>query len=177
LTIFTVIIVAVFALFGVAAFPKIEIDRDGAELKFGFVRRFFVLEEIRMDSRGHVLKLGEGLATAGWFIPFKEKECTILLNKHVRSHRSRPLFLAYLLPVSVVGFYFELIAYLGGTLSPLYWAFSWGTTTAISMSIFSYGIPGDIRIGNLRRGASAMVFGLSIGIVVFVLMFLSLQIR
>jgi len=177
LMIFTVIIGAPFALFGMAAFPKIEIDRDGSEVKSGFIRRSLALEEIRMDTRGHVLKLGEGLATAGWFIPFKEKECVALLNKHVRSYRSKPFFLAYLLPLSALGSYYEIIAHLGGTLSPLYWAFSWGTTAAISMSIFFYGIPADIQLGSLGRGASAMIFGLSVGITISFLMFLSLQIR
>ncbi|HVP26877.1 MAG TPA: winged helix-turn-helix domain-containing protein [Candidatus Bathyarchaeia archaeon] len=172
LMIFTMIVVAGFALFGMTTFPKIKIDRDGVEVKSGFVRRFFSLEEIRMDSKGYVLKLGEGLTAASWFIPFKEKECMVLLNKHVRTYRSKPLFLMYLLPVLVIGFYFELVRGLGGGLSPLFWAFSWGATAAISMSIFVYGAPADIRMGNLRRGASSMVFGLSTGITIFLLMFL-----
>ena len=177
LMIFTMIIVAGFALFGMATFPEIKIDRDGVEVKLGFLHRFFSLQEIRIDSKGYVLKLGEGLAAAGWFILFKRKECMILLNKHVRTYQPKPLFLTYLLPVLVIGFYFELVKYLGGAPPPLFWAFSWGTTTAISTSVFVYSAPADMQIGNLHRGTSSMTFGLSTGIIIFLLMFFGLQIR
>jgi hypothetical protein len=177
LMIFTVIIGGGFGLFGMAAFPKIRIDRDGAEVKSGFVRRFFALEEIRIDPKGHVLKLGEGLTVGGWFILFRERECVGLLKGYIRTYRSKPFFLTYLLPTLIVGFYFELMKYLGGTLSPVFWAFSWGTTATVSMSIFVYGVPGDMRIGNMHRGVSAIVFGLSAGILIFVLVFLGLQNR
>jgi hypothetical protein len=177
LMIFTLIIGGAFALFGMAAFPRIMIDRDGVTVKLGFVRRFFAIEDVRIDLKGQILKLGEGLATAGWFIPFKRKECIYLLDKHVKTYRSKPLFLVYLLPLLIIGFYFRLARYFGGTLAPLFWAFSWGTTTAISMAIFIYGAPADIRISNLGRGASAIVFGLSIGIIIFFLMFFGLQIH
>lgn len=177
LMILTVLIVPVFALFGVVAFPKIKIDRDGVVVKLGFTRLFFALEDVRIDFKGHILKLGEGLTTAGWFIPFREKECMDLLDKHVGTYRSKPLFLIYLLPVTILGFYFRLARHLDGTLAPLFWAFSWGVTAAISMAIFVYGAPADMRIDRLDRGASAMVFGLSIGIIIFFLMFFSLQIH
>lgn len=177
LMIFTVITVAGFALFAIAAFPTIKIDRDGVAVKLGFTRLYFALEDMRIDPKGHILKLGEGLATAGWFIPFKRKECIDLLDKHVGTYRSKPLFLIYLLPVTIIGFYFRLLRHLGGGLAPLFWAFSWGVTAAISMAIFVYGTPLDVRISRLDRGASAMVFGLSIGVIIFLLMFFSLQIH
>lgn len=177
LMIFTLIIGGAFALFGMVTFPRIMIDRDSITVKLGFVRRFFALEDVRIDFKGHILKLGEGLTTAGWFIPFREKECMDLLDKHVGTYRSKPLFLIYLLPVTILGFYFRLARHLGGTLAPLFWAFSWGVTAAISMAIFVYGAPADMRIDRLDRGASAMVFGLSIGIIIFFLMFFSLQIH
>lgn len=177
LMIFTLIIGGAFALFGMATFPRIMIDRDSITVKLGFVRRFFAITDVRIDSKGHILKLGDGLTTAGWFIPFKRKECMNLLDKHVETYQSKPLFLIYLLPVTILGFYFRLARHIGGTLAPLFWAFSWGVTATISMAIFFYGAPADIRIGKLDRGASAMVFGLPIGIIIFFLMFFSLQIH
>lgn len=175
LMIFTLIIGGTFALFGMVTFPRIIIDRDSITVKQGFVRRFFVVEDVRVDSKGYILKLGEGFTTAGWFIPFKRKECMDLLDKHVETYQSKPLFLIYLLPITIIGLYFRLARYFGGALAPLFWAFSWGVTATISMAIFFFGSPADMRIGRLDRGASAMVFGLSIGIIIFFFMFFTLQ--
>ena len=177
LMIFTLIAVSVFALFGMAALPKIDIDHDGIVVKYGIWRFFFALEDVTVDSKGHILKLGQGWTTFGWLIPFKEKECMNLLDKHVRTFRSKPFFLIYLLPLLILGFYSELARYLGVTLTPSLWAFQWGVTAAISMTIFACGAPTDMQIGKLGRGASAIVFGVSIGIVIFFLMFFSLQIH
>jgi len=176
LMLFTLIIGGAFTLFGMVTFPKIMIDYDSITLKLGFVRRFFAIDDVRIDSKGHILKLGEGLTTAGWFIPFKRKECMDLLDKHVGTYQPKPLFIIYLLPVTILGLYFRLAQHLFGAAAPLFWAFSWGVTAAISMAIFFYGAPADMRIGRLYRGASATVFGLSIGIIIFFLMFFSLQI-
>lgn len=173
LMIFTLIIVAGFALFGMAAFPNVKIDRDGGVVKYSFVRLFFALEDVEIDPKGHILKLGEGLMTY-WFIPFKQKECMGLLDKHVGTYRSKPLFITYLLPLPILGFFFMFLRYLGGTLAPLFWAILWGVMAAISLTIFAYGAPVDMRIGNLGRGASSIISGLSIGIIIFFLMFLSL---
>jgi hypothetical protein len=71
----------------------------------------------------------------------------------------------------VLGFYSTLIRYLGGTLVPLLGAILWGSVVAISLTIFAYCIPAEMRIDNMDRGASSMVFGLSIGIIIFFLMF------
>jgi hypothetical protein len=174
--IFSLPIVGFFALFSMAAFPKIEIDRDGVVLKYGFVRLLFALEDVEIDSKGHVLKLGDGMMTYR-LIPFKERECMDLLDRHVGTYQSKPLFLLYLLPFLILGLFFSFLRYLGGTFAPLFSAILWGAITGISMAIFTYGAPVDMRINNLRRGSSAIVFGLSIGIVIFLLMFFSLQIH
>jgi len=176
LMIFSLPIVGFFALFSMAAFPKIEIDRDGVVLKHGFVRLLFALEDVEINSKGHVLKLGDGMMTYR-LIPFKERECMDLLDRHVGTYQSKPLFLLYLLPFLILGLFFSFLRYLGGTFAPLFSAILWGAMTGISMAIFAYGAPVDMRINNLRRGSSAIVFGLSIGIVIFFLMFFSLQIH
>ena len=170
LAMFTLIIAAGFTLFGLAAFPRIEIDKDSVVVKYAFVRQLFAQEEVRIDSKGHILRLGSW-TTGGWYIPFKEEECNNLLNRQVGKYRSKPLFILFLLPMLTLGFYSALIRSLGGTLDPLLWAILWGAVVAISLTIFAYGVPGEIRISSLDRGASSMVFGLSIGIIVFFLMF------
>jgi hypothetical protein len=176
LMIFSLPIVGFFALFSMAAFPKIEIDRDGVVLKHGFVRLLFALEDVEINSKGHVLKLGDGMMTYR-LIPFKERECMDLLDRHVGTYQSKPLFLLYLLPFLILGLFFSFLRYLGGTFAPLFSAILWGVMTGISMAIFAYGASVDMRINNLRRGSSAIVFGLSIGIVIFFLMFFSLRIH
>jgi hypothetical protein len=176
LMILTLPIAGFFALFSLAAFPKIEIDRDGVVLKYGFVRLLFALGDVEIDPKGHVLKLGDGMWTYR-LIPFRERECMDLLDRHVGTYQSKPLFLLYLLPFLILGLFFSFLRYLGGTFAPLFSAILWGAMTGISMAIFAYGAPVDMRINNLRRGSSAIVFGLSIGIVIFFLMFFSLQIH
>jgi hypothetical protein len=176
LMIFSLPTVGFFALFSMAAFPKIEMDRDGVVLKYGFVRLLFALEDVEIDPKGHVLKLGGGMWTYR-LIPFKERECMDLLDRYIGTYQSKPLFLLYLLPLLILGLFFSFLRYLGGTFAPLFSAILWGVMTGISMAIFAYGAPVGMRINNLRRGASAIVFGLSIGIVIFFLMFFSLQIH
>jgi len=176
LMIFSLPTVGFFALFSMAAFPKIEMDRNGVVLKYGFVRLLFALEDVEIDPKGHVLKLGGGMWTYR-LIPFKERECMDLLDRYIGTYQSKPLFLLYLLPLLILGLFFSFLRYLGRTFAPLFSAILWGVMTGISMAIFAYGAPVGMQINNLRRGASAIVFGLSIGIVIFFLMFFSLQIH
>jgi hypothetical protein len=103
-----------------------------------------------------------------------------LLDEHMGTYRSKPLFLMYLLPVLIPSFYlaaFPNTRYIGGTLARLFWAVLWGAVAAISIAIFAFGSPADMRIGNIGRGASAVMFGLSTGIIIFFLMLFSLQIH
>jgi hypothetical protein len=176
LMIMTLPVGAGFVLFGMAAFPRIEIDLDSAVVRYAFVRLFFGLDEARIDPKGHVLRLGKFPMT-NWFVPFKEKECMDFLDKQTEGYRARPLFLVYLMSIPILDLFFSLGRNIYGALAPMYWAIIWGVVTALSMAFFAYAAPVNMRMGNLRRGASAMVFGISIGIVIFLLMFFSLQIH
>jgi len=98
-------------------------------------------------------------------------------DKQIEGYRARPLFLVYLMSIPILDLFFNLGRNIYGTLAPMYWAIIWGVVTALSMAFFAYAALVNMRMGNLRRGASAMVFGISIGIVIFLLMFFSLQIH
>lgn len=176
LMIVTLPVGAGFVLFGMAAFPKIEIDLESAVVRYAFVHLFFGLDELGIDPKGHILRLGKFPMT-NWFVPFKERECLDFLDKQIEGYRAKPLFLIYLLSFPILDVFFNLGRNIYGTLAPMYWAITWGVVTALSMAFFAYAAPINIRIGNLRRGASAMVFGISTGIVIFFLMFFSLQIH
>jgi len=164
-----------FVLFGMATFPRIEIDLDSVVVRYAFVRLFFGLDEVGIDPKAHILRLGKFPMT-NWFVPFKERECMDFLDKQIGGYKAIPLFLIYLLPFPILDLFFNLGRNMYGTLAPMYWAITWGTVTALSMTFLTYAAPVTLRIGNLRRGTSAIAFGTSIGIVIFLLMFLSLQI-
>jgi hypothetical protein len=176
LMILTLPVGAGFVLFGMAAFPKIEIDLESAVVRYAFVHLSFGLDELGIDPRGHILRLGKFPMT-NWFVPFKERECLDFLDKQIEGYRAKPLFLIYLLSFPILDVFFNLGRNIYGTLAPMYWAIAWGVVTAFSMAFFAYAAPINIRIGNLRRGASTMVLGISTGIVIFFLMFFSLQIH
>lgn len=74
LMIMTLPIGAGFVLFGMAAFPRIEIDHDSAVTRYAFVRLFFSMDEVGIDPKRHILRLGKFPMT-NWFVPFKEREC------------------------------------------------------------------------------------------------------
>jgi hypothetical protein len=175
LMIMTLPIGAGFVLFGMAAFPRIEIDHDSAVTRYAFVCLFFSMDEVGIDPKRHILRLGKFPMT-NWFVPFKERECIGFLDKQVGGYTAKPLFLIYLLPFPILDLFFSLGKNIYGTLAPMYWAIVWGVVTALSMTFFAYAAPVNMRLGNLRRGASTLVFGLSIGIVIYFLMFFSLQI-
>jgi len=166
---FTLIVSSFFVLFSAAAFPKIRIEKDNIVVKYAFIRLLFTLDEAQIDPQGRLLKLG-GWTGGGWYVPFKQRECIEVLSKTSRTYRPRPLFLLYLLPVFVLGFYQTLARHLSLELNPMLWAILWGTIVAISLTIFTYTAPVEMRINNLDKGDSSMFFGLSIGIILFLIM-------
>lgn len=70
----TLVVAPLFILFSLAAFPKIEIDRDGVVLKYGFMRMLFAPNEVQIKAEGWILRLG-GWMMRGWYVPFKREEC------------------------------------------------------------------------------------------------------
>jgi hypothetical protein len=119
-----------------------------------------------MDVRGHILRLGGDLMAFGHFIPFKEKECMSLLSKQVQAYRSKPLYIAYMIPPLFLIVLFALAPRLAGLFPPELWAILWGVTTALSMAMFAYSFPVEMRLGNLRRGVSVVIYSVFFGVII-----------
>jgi hypothetical protein len=170
---FSMILIPAFVLFSLNQFPKIEIDRDSIVVKWATGRRFFIFEEAKMDVRGHILRLGGNLAF-GHFIPFKEKECVSLLSKKVEAYRSKPLYIAYMIPPLFLIVLFASARRLEGVFPPELWAILFGATTAISLAMFAYSFPADIRLGNLRRGVSVVIRSVFVGVIITISTLLSM---
>ena len=174
---FSLFIIPSFALISINQFPKIKIDHDSIVVEWATGRKFFVMEEAKIDVRGHILRLGGDLVAFGHFIPFKEKECFNLLSKQVEAYHSKPLYLAYAGPMSFLIVLFTLTRRLERLFPPELWAIFWGVTTAISTAMIFYSVSGEIRLGNMNRGLSAVVYGVFVGITIAISIFLSMQIR
>jgi hypothetical protein len=163
---FSMILVPAFVLFSLNQFPKIEIDRDIIVVKWATGRRFFTFEEAKMDARGHILRLSGDVMAFGHFIPFKEKECMSLLSKQVEAYRSKPLYIAYMIPPLFLSVLFVLARRLEELFPPELWAILFGTTTAISLAMIAYSFPADLRLGNWGRGISVVVYGVLVGVII-----------
>lgn len=174
LTTFSVVMVPAFVLFTINQFPKIEIDRDSIVVKWATGRRFFIFEEAKMDVRGHILRLCGDLMAFGHFIPFKEKECISLLSKQVKTYRSKPLYIAYMIPPLFLIVLFALAPRLAGLFPPELWAILWGVTTALSMAMFAYSFPVEMRLGNLQRGVSVVIYSVFFGVIIAISTLLSM---
>lgn len=165
---FSLIMIPAFALFSINQFPKIEIDRDSIIVKWATGRRFFIFEEAKMDVRGRILRLGGDLMAFGHFIPFKEKECMNMLSTKVKAYRSKPLYIAYMIPPLFLTVLFALARRLEGLFPPELWTILWGVTTAVSIAMFAYSFPAEIRLGNMQRGVSAMIYSAFGGVIIAV---------
>jgi hypothetical protein len=166
-----------FVLFSINQFPKIKIDHDSIVVEWATGRKFFVMEEAKIDARGHILRVGGKRMPFGWFIPFKEKESFNLLSKQVEAYRSKPLYLAYALPPSFLTVLFALARRLEGLFPPELWAVLWGATTATSLAMIAYSFPVEIRLGNMNRGVSAILCGIFAGAAIAISIFFSMQIH
>lgn len=154
----SIILVPAFVLLGINQFPKIGVDRDGISVRWATGRSFFIMEEAKMDTRSHIIRLGGRLLPFGWFIPFKQEECFNLLSKRAETYRSKPLYVAFALPPTLLTILFVFAGRLEGFFPPELWAVFWGITMAISLAMMAYGFPAEIRLGNLDRGISVMIY-------------------
>ena len=170
---FSLVMVPAFALFSINQFPKIKIDHDSIVVQWATGRRFFIFEEAKMDVRGHILRLGGDLMAFGHFIPFKEKECMSLLSNNVKAYRSKPFYIAYMIPPLFLAVLFALARRLEGLFPPELWAILWGVATAISLAMFAYSFPAEMRLGNMRRGVSTILCSVFAGVIIAISIFLS----
>ena len=169
----SLIMIPAFTLLSISQFPKIKIDHDSIVVQWATGRRFFIFEEAKMDVRGHILRLGGDLMAFGHFIPFKEKECMNLLSKQVKAYRSKPLYIAYMVPPLFLAVLFALARRLEGLFPPELRAVLWGATTAISLAMFAYSFPAEMRLGNMSRGASIIIYSGFVGVIIAISTLLS----
>ena len=162
----SVIVISGFLLFTFATFPIIEIESDGVSLKWGFNQRYFDLDEVSLDSEGHVIRLGNGWNTFGWYIPFKGEELLNLLGREVKEFCSKPFFLLFLIPQIVTFFVLIGTRAVYGLLTPELLALFFGITTGISITLFTFTSGGLFQIGKMQRGNSSIFLGFITGVII-----------
>ncbi len=172
LIILSLIIIPPFMLISINQFPKIGVDRDSIIVKWVTGSKLFIMEEAKIDARGHLLRLG-GVLPFGWFIPFKDEECFSLLNKKTQTYHSKPLYLTFALPPTCLALLSTFVGRVGGFFPPELWAIWWGATATVSLAMIAYSFPAEIHLGNLNRGKSAVIYGSLAGFVVATSLFLN----
>ena len=161
-------------LFTMAAFPKVVVDKDGVLLKMGFMSLFFTFDEVRVQAGGSVLRLGNWMV-GGWYIPFRRKECMKAVEQLMGVYlakppkRVSPTFLLYLLPIPILSLIELFLRHLDIMLNPMPRSLLWGFTVAFSTTMFAYKSPAKMRMGKLSKVNSSILFGLAIGITVFII--------
>ena len=161
-------------LFTMAAFPKVVIDKEGVLLKMGFMSLFFTFDEVRVQAGGSVLRLGNWMV-GGWYIPFRRRECMKVVEQLMGVYPAKPpklfspTFLLYLLPIPILSLVELFLKHLDIVLNPMPRALLWGFTVAFSMTMFAYKSPAKMKMGKLNKVNSSILFGLAIGITVFII--------
>lgn len=174
----TLIVAPLFILFSLAAFPKIEIEKDTIILKYGFMRMLFFPDEVQIKAEGWVLRLG-GWMMGGWYVPFRREECIEALEKIVGLYPPKaprkfsPWFYLYLLPVPILYLFQRFLKHLSFILNPTIWALLWGVVVTFSLTMAIYNSPVKIKIRRLDKANSSLLFGLFSGITIFLFMMLT----
>jgi hypothetical protein len=168
----SIILIPAFVLITINQFPIIEIDNDSIAVKWATGSSLFIMEEVKIDVNSHILRLGERLIPFGWFIPFEEDECFNLLSKHVERYKSKALYLTFVLPPTLLTFMFVFTNRLESVFSPDLWAIFWGVTIAISLAMFTYSFPAEINLRKMNRGLSSIIFGVVVGVIIAVSLFI-----
>lgn len=84
-----------------------------------------------------------------------------------------PRFYLYLLPVPILGLFERFMKHLGFMLNPTVWALLWGVVATFSLAMTIYKSPVKIKIGKLNKANSSLLFGLFLGIIIFLFMMLT----
>jgi hypothetical protein len=172
------IVVPLFILSSLAAFPKIEIENDAVILKYGFMRMLFFPDEVQIKAEGWVLRLG-GWMIGGWYVPIRREECIAALEKIVGLYPRKaprkfsPWFYLYFLPVPILYMLQVFLKHLSFTLDPTIWALLWGVVVTFSLTMTIYNSPLKIKIWRLNKANSSLLFGLLLGITSFLFMMLT----
>jgi len=174
----TLIVVPLFILSSLAAFPKIKIENDAIILKYGFIRMLFFPDEVQIKAEGWVLRLGDWMV-GGWYVPFRREECIAALEKIVglyprkASRKFSQWFYLYFLPVPILYILQRFLKHLSFMLNPTIWALLWGVVVTFSLTMTIYNSPLKIKIWRLNKANSSLLFGLFLGITSFLFMMLT----
>ena len=169
----TLIVAPLFILFSVATFPKIKIDRDGVLLRYGFTSMFFPFDEVRIEVRRSVLRLGAGTGLVNWYAPLRRKGCMEVAEKMIGVYPAKvprgvsSTFYLYLLPVPILFLVEQFLKRWGTVLNPIVWSLLWGIVTASSLMMFTHKAPVKMEIWKLDKAGSSILFGALIGIAIF----------
>lgn len=170
-------VVPLFILSSLAAFPKIKIENDVIILKYGFMRMLFFPDEVQIKADGWVLRLG-GWMIGGWYVPFRREECITALEKIVGLYPQKtprkfsPRFYLYFLPIPIL-YMFQVLLEQSFMLDPTIWALLWGVVVTFSLAMTIYNSPLKIKIWKLNKANSSLLFGLFLGITAFLFMMLT----
>jgi hypothetical protein len=174
----TLMVVPLFIFCSLAAFPKIEIENDIVILKYGFMRMLFFPDEVQIKAEGWVLRLGDWMM-GGWYVPFRREECIEALEKIAGLYPSKvprkfsPWFYLYFLPVPILYVFQRFLKHLSFMLNPTIWALLWGVVVTFSLTMMIYNSPLQIKIWRLNKFNSSLLFGLFLGITIFLFMMLT----
>jgi len=169
---------SLFIYGSLATFPTIEIDRDSIVVKYAFTRFFFSFDDVQIKHGGRVLRLG-GWTVGGWYIPFRREECVNALEKAAGLYPPKaprkvsPTFLLYLLALPILTLTQQFLKSMNILLNPMAWSLIWGITAVFSLTMFMYNAPVEMKIGKLDKAGSSILFGISVGIIIFLFMLLA----
>jgi len=170
-------VVPLFILSSLAAFPKIKIENDVIILKYGFMRMLFFPDEVQIKAKGRVLRLGNWMI-GGWYVPLRREKCIAALEKIVgpyppkASRKFSPWFYLYFLPVPML-YMLQVFLEQSFMLDSAIWALLWGVVVTFSLTMTIYNSPLKIKILGLNKAKSSLLFGLFLGITAFLFMMLT----
>jgi len=158
---------------------RIEVKSDGIVVKrILFPTTFWSFNEVRFKAAGRVLTYG-GMY-GGWVMPINWKKCFEAIKTStpegisVRKNPTKIRSFIYLLaPPFMLWIFRNLAHYFELAISPLLWASLWSVVTALSITAFMHTAPIKFKIANSGKSASSIILGVTIGIIIGTIVFLS----
>lgn len=174
----TAISVLLFVFSSMASFPKIKLEKDGVLLTTGFSSFFFLPNEIKTERDGWVLRLGNWFI-GDWIIPFKRKDLVRILGCIEISppkipKKGAPIYTIYLIPPVILYLTSYLLKALNIILNSILWATIWGLVLTVSLTMFTYESPINLKIWRFDKKFSCLILNTLLGISIFLFLALTL---
>jgi len=174
----TAISAPLFILSSLASFPKIRIEKDGILFTTGFSSFFFSLDEIKKERDGWVLRLGNWFI-GDWIIPFKRKDTVRILgcmkiSPQMIRKKGAPTYVIYLIPLVILYLVSYLLKLLNIALNSVLSATIWGLVATVSLTMFTYEMPMNIKIWRFDKKLSCLIFSALFGVSIFLFLVLTL---